>query len=184
MSWLACRAILPSCNDEYVISQLHCAGGKRSGADYSAEATAVREMFEETAGALVNNGIQKSVALGAINALACAACAFIASELSATLGQFQTLASSVCLLLMGLGTECSGQVRSSAQSCADHAGVLSGRDVSGGQLSEVLWYPEGGYALFPLYIPGKPDIPRKSLPQAPSLNSLLSPGELMNPVGR
>ena len=27
------------------------AGGKRSGADYSAEATAVREMFEETAGA-------------------------------------------------------------------------------------------------------------------------------------
>lgn len=51
------------------------------------------------------------------------------------------------------------------------AGLLSGRDVSGGQLSEVLWYPNAGYALFPLYIPGKPDIPRESLSQAPFLQA-------------
>ena len=49
------------------------------------------------------------------------------------------------------------------QPCSVHAGLLSGRDVSGGQLAEVLWFPNAGYALFPLYIPGKPSIPRESL---------------------
>ncbi|CAK0747651.1 hypothetical protein CVIRNUC_001780 [Coccomyxa viridis] len=62
-------------------------GGKRSGADYSAESTAVREMYEET------------------------------------------------------------------------SGLLCGRDVCGGQLADVMWIPQGNYALFPVFIPGKPNIP-------------------------
>lgn len=35
-------------------NRLQSAGGKRSGADYSAESTAVREMFEETAGEVLH----------------------------------------------------------------------------------------------------------------------------------
>jgi hypothetical protein len=50
------------------------------------------------------------------------------------------------------------------------AGLLSGRDVCGDRLSEVLWYPSGRYALFPLYIPGKPDIPCEHPPISTFLN--------------
>ncbi len=51
---------LPSCKYACVVRRLRCAGGKRSGADYSAEATAVREMYEETAGALSFHGMRPS----------------------------------------------------------------------------------------------------------------------------
>ena len=38
------------------------AGGKRTGADYSAEATACREMYEETAGKLQRASLPSSLA--------------------------------------------------------------------------------------------------------------------------
>ena len=50
------------------------------------------------------------------------------------------------------------------------AGLLSGRDVCGDRLPEVLWYPSGRYALFPLYIPGKPDIPCEPPPLSKLFN--------------
>lgn len=34
--------------------------------------------------------------------------------------------------------------------------------MGGGQLTEVLWWPGGKYAIFPIYLPGKPNIPRES----------------------
>ena len=40
--------------------------------------------------------------------------------------------------------------------------LLCGRDVCGGQLADVMWIPQGNYALFPVFIPGKPNIPSEA----------------------
>ena len=69
---------------------------------------------------------------------------------------------------MHAGTSCTVKAPGHcAEPCAACSGILSGRDVGPPDLRSALWYPPGGYAVFPYHLRNadgsRPDIPGASL---------------------
>jgi hypothetical protein len=135
------------------------AGGKRNLTDVSAEATAVREMTEETGGARRAGG----------RTGACPAAGRAAEQPGpAVLGGGVAAGASAAV---GLGTPpaaCTAAAQTDALGClillyshplpVGAAGLLSGYHV-GGQLQPVLWYPAGCYACYPHRLAGGDELP-------------------------
>jgi len=138
----------------------HCrparAGGKRNLTDVSAEATAVREMTEETGGARRAGGRTGACPAAGLQCLLCLAAA---SQRAPSERRSQSKCPpAACSARRHVTRYRPIDLPYSNPLPGGAAGLLSGYHV-GGQLQPVLWYPAGCYACYPHRLAGGDELP-------------------------